>query len=281
MATPRLARIDIFPIKALDGVSVDRVRISSVGTLIMDREFGLMDTNRHWINGKRSTAIHRVRATFNLDQRTVTLGIQDHSDQATFSLDHGRDRLVTWVGRYLQQSVQLRHCQEGSFTDDLRASGPTIISTATLETVAEWYPHVSVEELRRRFRTNLEIDGVPPFWEDRLYGPPDQFQPFSIGPVPFLGYYPCQRCIVPTRNSLTGEGDRRFQKILSKRREETLPEWANREQFRHFFRLAVNTKIPTPTDELWLTVGDRLTFPSDPSESSDSSKSPIPDNSED
>ena len=272
METPRLARIDIFPIKALDGVSVDRVGISAAGTLVMDREFGFVDQNRQWINGKRSTAIHHVRATYDLAQRKVTLRIQDNPDEATFSLDRGRDRLVTWVGRYLQQSVQLRRCQEGSFSDDLRASGPTIICTATLEALTDWYPHLSLEELRRRFRTNLEIDGVPAFWEDHLYGEPGDLKPFSIGSVPFLGCYPCQRCVVPTRDSRTGQGDREFQKTLAKKRKETLPDWANEQQFKHYFRLAVNTKIPEPTEELWLTVGDRLTFPTDSPKSSDNSE---------
>lgn len=272
MEIPRLARIDIFPIKALDGVSVDQVRVSAAGTLAMDREFGLIDSKQQWINGKRSTAIHRLRATFDLAQRQVTLAVQDRPDQATFSLERGQDRLVTWVGRYLQQVVHLRQCRDGSFSDDLRASGPTIISTATLEAVAEWFPHVSVEELRRRFRTNLEIDGVPAFWEDRLYGAPGELKPFAIGAVPFLGCYPCQRCVVPTRNSRTGEGDRQFQKVLAKQREATLPVWANQDQFKHYFRLAVNTKIPESAEELWLTVGDRLTFPADAPNSSDNSE---------
>ena len=42
-----------------------------------------------------------------------------------------------------------------------------------------------------------------------------------------------------------------------------LPAWANRDQFKHYYRLAVNTKIPEPTDDLWLSVGDRLTFPTE------------------
>ncbi|MGD1851392.1 MAG: MOSC domain-containing protein [Cyanophyceae cyanobacterium] len=263
MDSPHLARIDIFPVKALDGVSVDRVRVSSTGTLDADREFGLVNAKGYWINGKRSSAIHRLRATFDLEQRKVTLSVQGHGDRSTFSLDHERDHIITWMGRYLQQPVKLRQCKESSFTDDLRASGPTIVSTATLETVAAWYPYLSVEELRRRFRTNLEIDGVPAFWEDRLYDAPGTFKAFTIGSVPFLGCYPCQRCIVPTRDSLTGEGDRQFQKTLSTQREHMLPAWANRDQFKHYYRLAVNTKIPEPTDDLWLSVGDRLTFPTE------------------
>ncbi|MEM6502551.1 MAG: MOSC N-terminal beta barrel domain-containing protein [Cyanobacteria bacterium P01_C01_bin.89] len=267
MESPRLARIDIFPVKALDGVSVDRVRISSTGTLAADREFGFVDKKGYWINGKRNSAIHRLRSTFDIEQRQVTLSIQGHGDRAVFSLDRERDRLITWVGRYLQQPVKLRQCKESSFSDDLRASGPTIISTATLEAVARWYPDLSVDELRRRFRTNLEIDGVPAFWEDRLYDTPGSLKPFTVGAVPFLGCYPCQRCIVPTRNSLTGESDRQFQKTLSAQRKKTLPTWANRDQFKHYYRLAVNTKIPEPTGDLWLSVGDTLTFPTDTTDS--------------
>ncbi|MEM9771054.1 MAG: MOSC N-terminal beta barrel domain-containing protein [Cyanobacteria bacterium P01_D01_bin.73] len=263
MEIPRLARIDIFPIKSLDGISVDRVQVSSAGTLVADREFALVDQKGYWINGKRTSAIHHLRSTYDLENRRITLGIEGHDDRATFSLEHERDRIITWIGRYLQQPVKLRQSREGSFSDDVKASGPTSVSTATLEAVAQWYSHLSVDELRRRFRSNLEIDGVPAFWEDCLYDAPGTLKPFSLGTVPFVGCYPCQRCIVPTRDSRTGEGDRKFQKTMAAQREQTLPEWANRDQFKHFYRLAVNTKIPEPAEDLWLSVGDRLTFPTE------------------
>ena len=111
--------------------------------------------------------------------------------------------------------------------------------------VSGWFAGLWLDEVRRRFRANLEIDGVEPFWEDRLVGPAGTEVPFRIGSVRWLGVKACQRCVVPTRSSLTAEVTREFQKTFSTERGRTLPAWATRERFDHFYRLAVNTR-PAP-----------------------------------
>ena len=63
----------------------------------------------------------------------------------------------------------MRHSPEG-FPDDNIANGPTIISTATLQAVCELFPGMTLDQARLRFRTTLEIDGVPALWEDHLFG---------------------------------------------------------------------------------------------------------------
>jgi uncharacterized protein len=138
--------------------------------------------------------------------------------------------------------------ETAGFPDDTDAPGPTLVSTATLAAVASWFPGLSVDETRRRFRANLEIAGVEPFWEDGLVGPPGTAVPFQIGETRWLGVNPCQRCVVPTRDSATGAATPLFQKTFANRREAALPPWAAREQFDHFYRLAINTRpAPNPT----------------------------------
>jgi uncharacterized protein len=144
------------------------------------------------------------------------------------------------------------------FPDDTEAPGPTLISTATLETVASWFPGISLDEARRRFRANLEIDGVEPFWEDRLVGPTGKAMSFTVGNIALLGVNPCQRCVVPTRDSLSGEADRGFQKTFAERRRAALPKWASAERFDHFYRLAVNTKLTSGDLTGRLRVGDAV-----------------------
>ena len=58
--------------------------------------------------------------------------------------------------------------------------------------------------MRMRFRANLEIGEVPAFWEDRLYGESGTTVRFTVGAVCLEGTNPCQRCVVPTRDPLTG-----------------------------------------------------------------------------
>jgi uncharacterized protein YcbX len=53
---------------------------------------------------------------------------------------------------------------------DRRDMRPSVISTATIETVASWFDGLTVEGTRRRLRANVEVSGVPAFWEDRFVG---------------------------------------------------------------------------------------------------------------
>jgi hypothetical protein len=125
--------------------------------------------------------------------------------------------------------------------------------------VATWFDGLAPGEVRRRFRANLEIDGVEPFWEDRLYSDEGGAVRFQVGDVVLDGTNPCQRCVVPTRSSETGERYDEFARIFESRRYETLPYWATRSRFDHFYRLAVNTR-PVPGKEGTIRVGDEVTI---------------------
>src|ERR1700689_5278540 len=99
--------------------------------------------------------------------------------------------------------VFLRRNARGGFPDDTKFPGPTVVSHETFCEVASWYNGISVGELRVRFRANLELTVDVPFWEDRLYAAPDEFVRFRCGDVALEGTNPCQRCIVPTRDTHT------------------------------------------------------------------------------
>jgi uncharacterized protein len=136
--------------------------------------------------------------------------------------------------------IHLQRNTSIGFPDDTISPSPTIISTATLVEVASWFPGVSPDEMRSRIRANLEIDGVPAFWEDRLFAENDSTRTFRIGNVIFEGINPCQRCVVLTRDSLTGKAYPHFQKIFTTKRQESLPNWVKISRFNHFYRLSVN-----------------------------------------
>lgn len=240
--TPHLTRINLFPLKSLDGVSVSAVTVLDGGALQGDRTYALFDAQDRFIHAKRTAAIHRLRASYSEDLSTVTCAVENLSS-ASFRLPEDLDALAAWLGQALQQPVTVKTNAETGFPDDTAASGPTVISTATLETVARWYPGLTTEDVRRRFRSNLEIDGVPPFWEDRLFSASGDPVPFSLGDVVLEGINPCQRCPVPTRDALTGEAMPDFQRIFIDQRRATLPPWVAANRFNHFYRLAVNTVI--------------------------------------
>ena len=123
-----------------------------------------------------------------------------------------------------------------------------------------WYTssQISLEQIRRRFRTNLEIADTEPFWEDHLFAKAGETVPFKIGDVQFLGTNPCQRCPVPTRDPFTGQVYPEFQKIFIRQREATLPANIERSRFNHFYRLALNTRIPLTEASKILKIDDSV-----------------------
>jgi len=116
-----------------------------------------------------------------------------------------------------------------------------------------------MNETRERFRTTLEIDGVPTFWEDQLFGEKENYPiRFKIGDVAFEGSNPCARCPVPPRNPRTGEDLVGFQKKFSEMRRNSLPPSSPATRFDHFYRLASNTRVPATEQGKFLRVGDAL-----------------------
>jgi uncharacterized protein YcbX len=236
---PRLAHIQIFPIKSLDPVVVEQAKVLRSGALQFDRRWAIVDAAGKWINGKRTPRVHGIRTTF--DEHIEHVSLACDGREATFHLTNDIESLEEWLGEVFCQPVRVLENLQGGFPDDTDAPGPTVLSSATLQTVAGWFPQMTLDEARRRFRANLEIDEVESFWEDRLFGPAGSEVVFRVGDVEFAGTNPCQRCPVPTRDPSTGEVMPRFTADFARQREATLPNWAERSRFNHYYRLAVNT----------------------------------------
>lgn len=255
-----LDRLSIYPIKSLDGVSLQNSSLLASGALKGDRAWALFDPKGKFINGKNNSKIHLIRSYFATDLNTLSLQIEGRDRREEFQLNRDRSKLEAWFGNYFGFEVQLKQNLITGYPDDTHAAGPTIISTATIETVASWFRGIGVAEMRRRLRANLEIAGVPAFWEDRLFDREANYRSFKIGNVAFRGINPCQRCVVPTRDSHTGVADKQFIKTFIAKRQETLPDWTNRDRFNHFYRLSVNTQIPISEADKIIGIGDRVTL---------------------
>ena len=258
-AEPVLSKIWIYPIKSLDGVSVESSTLTSGGALTLDREFALVDQSDRFINAKRTAQIHLVRSQFDIPKRLVTLSSPEHAPE-TFSLESDRPKIEAWLTQFFGFDVKLIQNQDSGFPDDLEASGPTIISEATLAEAASWFDGITVDNMRSRLRTNLELTGVPAFWEDVLFSSPIKETGFYLGDIAFQGTNPCQRCIVPTRDPLTGEVWKKFQKQVGEQRKASLPAWADVTPFNHYYRLAVNTKIASTEIAKTVQVGMQITI---------------------
>jgi len=258
---PRLANIRIHPIKSLDPVSVEEACIGPAGGVALDRAWALYSVDGKWVNGKRTPAVHLIRASYAPDLASVTLTVPADGrriPRRTFAFPLEYENASEWFSVFFEQQIIVRYSADG-FPDDSIANGPTIVSTASLGAVAEWFPGLSVENVRQRFRTTLEVDGVPAFWEDQLFGEGEhRMLRFRIGEVRLEGSNPCARCPVPPRDPCTGVNLDGFQKHFTRQREVTLPEWSPRERFDHFYRLSTNTRVASCEAGKILRVGDAV-----------------------
>jgi uncharacterized protein YcbX len=282
---PRLAGIRLHPIKSLDPIDVREARVGPGGGLEHDRAWALFSVDGRWVNAKRTAAVHLIRATYAPDLSSVTLAVPGDRRSVparTFPFPGGTEDAAEWFSVYFEQQILVRYAPEG-FPDDNIANGPTIISTASLQAVSAWFPALSLEDTRRRFRTTLEIDAagassaakadrardawkvastnghLPAFWEDQLYREDERsVVRFRIGEVNFEGSNPCARCPVPARDPQTAADLLGFQKRFSDLRRETLPPWAPGARFDHFYRLATNTRVAPTEHGKPLRLGDRL-----------------------
>jgi len=254
---PHLASITIYPIKSLDGVVLPEAVLTAGGALTHDRAFCLVDGDGKKINGKRTAKVHQVRATFNLAAETVALQAPGGESLQTFHLHRDRAGLQEWFSRHFGFPVFLRHDTHTGFPDDPYWKGPTVVGRQTLSEVASWFPGLTVDDARRRFRANLEIADAPPFWEDRLYAEEGSVVRFGIGAVTLEGITPWPRCAVPSRDPVTGEEDAGFQRRFAQRRQATMPAWATQSRFDHFYRLCVGTRARGQAGRT-LRVGDNI-----------------------
>ena len=252
-----VGRIEIFPIKSLDGVSLQESAVTAGGILENDRVYAIVDQEGAFVNGKRTPRVHDLRCEFAPSLREVSVWETGQSSRRTFGLED-RAPFGRWLSDFFGFHVSLKHEPRSGFPDDSAAYGPTVVSDASLRQVQSWYAAVGLDSVRRRFRTNLELVGGDAFCEDALFGAPDERKPFRLGAVAFLGHNPCQRCVVPTRDPETGEVIHGFQKSFATFRQKHLPPWADVRRFNHFYRFALNTSIPAAEAGKRLRVGDPL-----------------------
>jgi uncharacterized protein len=281
---PRIVGIRLHPIKSLDPVSVSEARIGPAGGLELDRAWALYAVDGRWVNGKRTAAMHLIRATYAPDLSSVTLAVpgdRRNIPARTFAFPAATEDAAEWFSVYFEQQILVRYAAEG-FPDDTIAHGPTIVSTASLRAVCEWFPGMALDEARRRFRATIEIDSadsldantnavrtlnangngaLPAFWEDRLFGEEERsVVRFRIGEVNFEGSNPCARCPVPSRDPQTGAAIADFQKRFTELRRKHLPAWSPTARFDHFYRLSTNARVASTEVGKRLRVGDALSL---------------------
>lgn len=259
---PTLAEILIYPVKALDPSSLDRVSVTNIGGLAGDRTYAIKDIDGEYVQGKRTSAVHRLHTKCDLDSQRFTVRTHETDQTHEFHLDTDREALETWLSEYFGLDVVLSVEPGGGQTDNIifnadGTAGPTVISAATIREVASWYDGISPKQMQQRLRPNLVISDVPPFWEDQLLT--DSDYELQIGSVTLTNIEPISRCVVPARDPHTGVEYDGFREIFLKKRAETLPTWVDENDLDgNLFSVMVGTQIPPSERDGELSVGDTI-----------------------
>jgi uncharacterized protein YcbX len=254
-------RLTIYPLKGFNAHDRQQCRIRSGGTLAHDREFALIDSDGTVCNGKEIETLHDVALSYAADGPAIEVTSDERSGSGSerfdLSTDRGRARASAWFSDLFDMDLTLERNSDTGHVDR-QSMGPSVISTATLETVAGWFDGMTVDSARRRMRANIEIGGVPAFWEDRFVG--SDAPVFRAGDVRIEGVTPCGRCVVPQRDPETGEPLPEFRKQFIERRKATFPDWADRNAFEHFYTLMLIARVPEADRGATVSVGDAVTI---------------------
>jgi uncharacterized protein YcbX len=220
MPSARLDRIRVHPVKGFAGAEVETAHVADSGTLEHDREFALYDDEI--LNGKNTDCIYGYSASVTKGGALAVESPEGERLVVGFD-DEGRREFERWLDRCGVGDVTVLRDGGLGFVDRRdRLASVSVISTATLREVASWFDGIGVNGVRRRMRMNLEVEGVPPFWEDSFA---DEGSPeISVGGVHLKGVEPCNRCVVPTRDPDTGEAYEGFRADFADRRRRTLPD---------------------------------------------------------
>lgn len=261
-----LSNITLYPIKSLEGISVERAEVLPNGTLKHDRRFSFFGKKADtWIRAKVCPELIRIQTRYDLAARTVTLAVDGEKHTYDLADTSGRNDLGKWMSGFLKQEVELRECKGDAFFDDGKRGryGISLISVATMRRATEWFPDLTVDEIQRRMRMNLVVDEVGPLWEEAVVRE-DRKGGIQIGQVTFLDPWPCSRCTVPARDSHSAEMDDSFADAFKKHRQANAPENArlkalsDRDDFNGFFTLGIRTSGRGEDADNEIAVGDRV-----------------------
>lgn len=211
----RVTALSTTPVKGLRIAARERLALERAGAR-GDRAFYLIDARGRMVNGKHSDALNGIVAeldgggmlTLTFSDGQVVSGRPEPGEELQTSF-HSRPRAARLVGgpfsqaisRHAREALRLvRAADEASAIDRGARGAVTLISRGSLERLAEVAGQPTVDA--RRFRMNLELDGVAPFGEDAWIEREVRIGDAVVRPRGHVG-----RCIVTSRHPVSGAVD--------------------------------------------------------------------------
>jgi uncharacterized protein YcbX len=252
---PTLSKIRIYPIKSLDPIELNSVKIGK-RSLMGDRKFAMLNQFGSFINGKATGMVNQLQTAFDDQLEHVIFNKRGNDSKIIFNLNTETEKIESFLSDYFKTKVNLIKNEEGRLMDIPDDSSVTVVSNETLQHLADTLGD-SIDTLRLRFRANLEFSNVAPYWEEKLANDASESgMPFLIGDVKMIGISLRARCNVPPRDPFTGETDKTFIKRMIESRERTIPAWSQIKKLGSLYHLSVDTFIPDSELGKEIKIGD-------------------------
>jgi uncharacterized protein YcbX len=234
-----ITALNVYPVKSCAGIALQQVRIGETG-LEHDRRWMVVGPDGHFVTQRElprmaliQPSLHESGIILNaptmpplhvsgLDQsRSMQVAIWR---DVCLAWDEGED-IAEWFSRFLQQPLRLvrfnderMRLSNRDWTGALRAPNhfsdgfPIMIISAS--SLADLNSRLAVPLPTSRFRPNIVIDGIDPYFEDEV----DELR---NGEVCLRLVKPCTRCKITTTNQNTGvvEGNEPLLTLATYRRD--------------------------------------------------------------
>ncbi len=258
MAEPTISKLRIYPIKSLGHLELTEAEIGTF-SFTNDRIFAMIDAQGAVMNGKRDWRVNLLQTEYKLTEGTVILSKKGGNDKIEFELKANNPKLNEYLSECFDTELTLIENTEGQLMDIPKASSITVVSQASLEALQKDMHQFTLENIRSRFRSNIELSGVDAYWEEALYNEPGYGIRFEIGDVTMIGISPRARCNVPPQDPLTGEMDHNFVKHMIASREKDKYATAKLMMYgKAAYFLAINVFVPASEAGKTIRVGDKI-----------------------
>lgn len=257
MENPTVSKLRIYPVKALDFVEASSFETASY-SFKNDRQFAMVTEDGRYVNGKRTGKVNLLKTSFDLEKNIIRLSHRAGGEEESFDLSENNQNLETFLSDFFSLNISLIKNDVGGLQDMPRTASFTVHTEASLLSLHQSFPDLVLEDFRMRFRSNIELTGTTPFWEEQLFGKPGHGVRFRIGDVEMIGISPRARCNVPPKDPYTGETDKTFVSKMLKSREESLPEHSDLPEYGNLYHFTVNTFLPDNQMHKKIRLGDSV-----------------------
>lgn len=223
-----IVKIQRFPIKGLSPEPIDDIELLPSAGIPMDRMYGFARHGSGFDPDKPTPlpkdkfvvlltqeALANLKTSFDPESGALHCSGPDGPVCFNLNTDDGRRAAEMWLSDYLslpdKEPPSFVHAAPHRFTD-VSVVSPQMMNSVSLlnrESVRDLESRIDAEIDPARFRANIELEGLPPWWELENVG-----KTLQIGDVKLRLIKRTQRCAATEVNPATGKRDLKLPYLL-------------------------------------------------------------------